>query len=346
MLSFESDYIQGAHPDILKRLAETNLEPLTGYGFDRYTQSAAEKIKEACKSPDADVFFLAGGTQTNLIAIDTMLKSYEGVIAADTGHIALHEAGAVEYTGHKVITVPQSNGKIDIDALADFLEMSSRDENREHMVFPGMVYISHPTEYGTLYSKEELETLSGLCRQYGMRLYMDGARLAYGLMSSGTDVTLEDIARLCDAFYIGGTKCGALCGEALVFRKGCMPPHFMTQVKQHGALAAKGRLFGVQFDTLFTNDLYFSLGKSAIEKAERMKQIFDQCGMEYFLRTPTNQQFLILDDEIRAELEKEVAFGFWEKTADGRTVVRFATGWATTDEDLDSLERIMKHVIR
>ena len=255
MLFFENDYGEGAHSAILKRLSETNFEKLSGYGSDTYTQSAKEKIRNACAAPDADVFFLMGGTQTNAIVISTLLKRYEGVVCAQTGHINSHEAGAIEYTGHKVLALPQHNGKIAADELRQYLTGFYADENHEHMVFPGMVYISHPTEYGTLYTKSELEALSAICRDYEIPLYMDGARLGYGLVCPDTDVTLPDIARLTDVFYIGGTKVGALCGEAVVFPKKA-PAHFMTMIKQQGALLAKGRLLGIQFDTLFTDELY------------------------------------------------------------------------------------------
>ena len=341
MVSFESDYIQGAHPEILKKLSETNMETQTGYGYDRFSISAKEKIKKACGCEAAEVYFLMGGTQTNMIVIDTMLKSYEGVIAADTGHVSLHEAGAIEYSGHKVITVSQHEGKIDIGALRQYLGDFFSDSNFEHMSIPGMVYISHPTEYGTLYTLSELKELSEICREYSMPLYLDGARLSSALMSKSTDVTLRDIAALCDVFYIGGTKCGALCGEAAVFTKNNMPERFLTLVKQRGALAAKGRLLGVQFDTLFTDDLYFRLGKNAIDKAERMKKIFDEAGCEYYIRTDTNQQFIVLSNEEMEKLGKRAVFSFWEKLDDNHSVVRFATSWATTDDDLDELERIM-----
>lgn len=250
MLVFENDYSEGAHQKVLERLLETNMEQLPGYGADHYCESAGEKIREACGCPEAEVCFLTGGTQTNQIVIGAVLKPYEGVIAAETGHVSTHEAGAIECSGHKVLELPQEEGKISADNLSDFLNSFYEDENHEHMVFPGMVYISHPTEYGTLYTKGELAELSAVCAQYGIPLYMDGARLGYGLAAEGTDVTLKDVAEYCDIFYIGGTKAGALCGEALVFTKENIPPHFMTMVKQRGALLAKGRLLGVQFDAL------------------------------------------------------------------------------------------------
>jgi len=337
MVSFESDYIAGAHPEVLKRLAETNAEALSGYGTDKYCESAKNKIIRAIGDDSAEVEFLAGGTQTNAIVIATMLRDFEGVISADTGHINLHEAGAVEYTGKKVIALPSEEGKISLPALEDYMKNYYADSNREHMVFPGMVYISHPTEYGTLYSKAELQALAAICRQYGMRLFLDGARLGYGLMSHAADVTLADIAALCDVFYIGGTKVGALCGEAVVFMRGCKPKHFMNAVKKRGALLAKGRLLGVQFDALFTDDLYFRIGSHAIEMAEKMKAVFREKNIPLLLNSPTNQQFPILENTQLARLREKVAVSFWEKYDDNHTVVRLATGWSTTQEDVDAL---------
>ena len=312
MVYFQSDYIAGAHPEVMKRLVETNLECLPGYGADKYCESAKEKIRAAVGREDVQVELLAGGTQTNAVVISTMLSDYEGVIAANTGHINAHESGAVEYTGHKVIGLPHENGKIAAKTLETFVAGFYADENREHMVFPGMVYISHPTEYGTLYSKAELISLSAVCRRYGITLFMDGARLGYGLMSHNTDVTLADIAGLCDVFYIGGTKVGALL--------------------------AKGRLLGVQFDALFTDGLYFRIGRHAIEKAERMKAAFAKRDYEFFIESYTNQQFVILDDARLRALAEKATFDFWEKCGESRTVVRFATSWSTTDEDIASLE--------
>lgn len=341
MLSFESDYIQGAHEEILRRLCETNLEPLSGYGNDKYCDLAKQKIKAACGREDAEVFLLTGGTQTNQIVIDTVLNAYEGVISADTGHVSLHEAGAIEFTGHKVITIPQEQGKIKADALKKCLENFYADDNYEHMTFPGMVYISHPTEYGTLYTLKELTELSDLCRQYKMPLYLDGARLGYGLMSAGTDVTLKDIAELCDVFYIGGTKVGALCGEAVVFTHNNAPKHFFTSIKQHGALLAKGRLLGVQFDTLFTDDLYFKISRHAIEMSDKMRKAFIDKGYEFYIETVTNQIFIVLENKKMEELSKSVGFGFWERVDDEYTVVRFASSWATTEQDVDRLIELL-----
>ena len=341
MISFESDYIQGAHPAILENLCRTNMQPLSGYGEDEYCASAKQKIKEACGIDAAEVQLLVGGTQTNQIVIASMLRLYEGVLAATTGHINVHEAGAIEYTGHKVLPLPGYEGKISADDLGAYLRDFYADENHSHAVFPGMVYISHPTEYGTLYTKAELSAISAICREYGIPLFLDGARLGYGLMSDGTDVTLGDIARLCDVFYIGGTKVGALCGEAVVFTKNNMPKNFVSTVKQHGALLAKGRLLGVQFDTLFTDGLYFEISKNAIHQANRMREIFEARGYEFFIRTNTNQVFIVLENSKLSELAKSVKFGFWEKADDTHTVVRFATSWATTDADLDALEALI-----
>ncbi|MCD8362119.1 MAG: aminotransferase class V-fold PLP-dependent enzyme [Lachnospiraceae bacterium] len=341
MLSFENDYICGAHERILQRLMETNREPLTGYGNDPYCESAREKIRAALNCPEADIYFLSGGTQTNATVIDALLDKYEGVVAADTGHISTHEAGAIEATGHKVLTLPQHEGRIAAGELKSLLESFYQDENHEHMVFPGMVYLSHPTEYGTLYTHAELEEISAICRAHDIPLYLDGARLGYALMSYHTDITLPDIARLCDAFYIGGTKVGALCGEAVVFTGHCTPKHFLTIVKQHGALLAKGWLPGVQFDTLFTDGLYFQISRHAIDMAELLKKGLHEKGYTFYLESPTNQQFLLLRDEEVERLKKQVAFSFWEKPDAEHTVVRFATSWSTTKEDIAQLMQIL-----
>lgn len=340
MISFENDYIQGAHPEILGRLAETNLEPLSGYGSDSYCESARRKIRKACGCENAEVHFLVGGTQTNAVVIDAMLKGYEGVVAADSGHIAVHEAGAVEFTGHKVLTVPGHTGKIDGNELRRYLQGFYQDENHEHMVFPGLVYISHPTEFGTLYTKEELRQISELCRDYEIPLYLDGARLGYGLMSRGTDLSLCDIAEFCDAFYIGGTKVGALCGEAVVFPRKA-PKHFLTAVKQHGALLAKGRLLGIQFDTLFTDDLYFRISSHAIEMAEKLKKALREKGLSFAWESPTNQQFVVMEDEKMKQLRENVVFSFWEKADRDHTIVRFATSWGTKEEEIEELKRLL-----
>lgn len=341
MISFTSDYIAGAHPEIIKRLAETNLETVTSYGFDKYSEHAKKLIKEAVGNENADVYFLTGGTQTNQIVISTMLDSYEGVISAKTGHINGHEAGAIEYSGRKVLEIPGYEGKVRAEDIEDYCARFYGDDNHEHMVMPAMVYISFPTEYGTIYSKSELQAIRNVCDKYKLTLYADGARLGYGLASYDCDVTLKEFAEICDVFYIGGTKVGALCGEALVFTKNNMPAHFLTQVKQHGALLAKGRLIGVQFETLFKDGLYMKIGAYAIEMAEKLKALFENKGYQFFKTSPTNQQFIVLENGKMNELAKNVEFGFWEKYDDNHTVVRFATSWSTTDDDIEKLAKLI-----
>ena len=337
MLSFENDYSEGAHEKILQAFLETNMEKTSGYGNDPFTESAKEKIRTACECPDADVYFLTGGTQTNKTIIATMLQPYQGVVAATSGHVSVHEAGAIEFTRHKVLTVPAEEGKIRADVLQQFVADFYADGNYEHMVFPGMVYISQPTEYGTLYSKAELEQIYSVCKAYEMPLFMDGARLGYGLVSPACDVTLPELAKLCDVFYIGGTKVGALCGEAVVFPRGNMPKHFVTMVKQHGSMIAKGRLLGIQFDVLFTDNLYFEIAKNAITTAERVKEILKEKGYQFYLDSPTNQIFVVVENAKYAELSKQMKVSFIEKADDNHTVIRFCTSWATKMEDVEAL---------
>jgi threonine aldolase len=338
MLNFASDYTEGCHPDVLAALTRTNMEQLTGYGTDIYTTSAKKKIQTAIGCPEADVFFLTGGTQTNQTVIDTMLQKYEGVVAVETGHVNVHEAGAIEYSGHKVLALPAHEGKMDAAELDAFVSAFYADADHDHMVFPGMVYISHPTEYGTLYSKAELLALHEVCSRWKLPLFLDGARLGYGLMSLSTDVTLSDIAALSDVFYIGGTKVGALCGEAVVFTKHNTPRQFVTMVKQHGALLAKGRLNGVQFDALFTDDLYFRIAKNAIERAEELKAVFRERNIPFFISSPTNQQFLLLPNTVLAKLDKAgVLYSRWQPADSDHFVVRFCTSWATTSEQIRAL---------
>ena len=363
-ISFASDYTKTAHPKILQRFADMGMAQNPGYGTDDICKEAAEKIKKACECPGAEVFFLVGGTQTNQTIIDMLLKPYEGVVAAETGHIAAHEAGAIEFGGHKVLTLRNENkdngtndsalqdkdpgfdpgssiGKISAAALKGYLKTFFADDNCEHMVFPGAVYISHPTEYGTLYTKKELQDISAVCREYEIPLFLDGARLGYGLMSKRTDVALKDIAELTDVFYIGGTKVGAMFGEAVVFTRGGKPKHHVPIIKQHGALLAKGWLLGVQFDTLFTDNLYFEISRNAIEMAEILKKGLEEKGYRFFLDSPTNQQFIIISDEKLKELEKNVGYSFWEKYDDTHTVIRLATDFATTKEDVEQLMEYM-----
>lgn len=339
--NFMSDYMEGAHPLILRRLMETNMEKTPGYGLDKYCETAKEKIRKACGCPQAEIHFLMGGTQTNATVIDALLHSYQGVIAAESGHINTHEAGAIEYCGHKVLVLPHKLGKLNPEDLERYLLEYVNDGNRDHMVMPGMVYISFPTEYGTLYSKAELEAISGICHEHNIPLYLDGARLAYGLTAENTDVTLEDLARLCDVFYIGGTKCGALFGEAVVITKPGMIPYFFTIVKQHGALLAKGWLIGIQFDTLFTGGLYLKIAGHANEMAAKMKEGLRENGYHLWFDSPTNQQFVILENRRMQSLSEKVGFSFWEKYDDNHTVIRLATSWATKEEDVTELIGIL-----
>ena len=343
-LYFASDYMEGAHPAIMQKLVETNLEKTVGYGLDPYTESAKEKIRTACNAPDADIFLLVGGTQTNATVIDALLKSYQGVVAAETGHIATHESGAIEFGGHKVLTLPQKDGKIRAAQIEKMVKDFYDDANYEHMVMPGMVYISQPTEYGTLYSKEELTEISKVCRANHLPLYVDGARLAYALVSPENDVTLSDLAELCDAFYIGGTKCGALFGEAVVIPQKGLIPHFFTIIKQHGALLAKGRIAGIQFDELFTDGFYERIGKPAIDAAEQIKEALKKFGYKLALDTPTNQIFCIVSNEVMKKIAQDVEFGFWEKYDETHSVIRFATSWATMLEDTQKLIRLLDDI--
>ena len=337
MLSFGSDYMEGAHPEILQRLIETNMEQTAGYGLDEYSDMAREKIRKACRAPHAEIHFLSGGTQVNRIVISALLRPYEGVIAADTGHITVHEAGAIECGGHKVLALPHTDGKLTARAIEECLRSFHEDANHDHMVRPGMVYISHPTEYGTLYTMDELEVISVICRANRIPLFLDGARLAYALGCPVSELTLPAIARLCDAFYIGGTKCGALFGEAVVFPKRNTVPHFFSIVKQHGALLAKSRIAGVQFDTLFTNQLYEKGGETALLAADRIRSALREKDYPLAYEAPTNQIFLVLDEAQKTRLSKQIEMGFWENLTDGKTIMRIATSWATQDEDVDRL---------
>ncbi|WP_182418579.1 low specificity L-threonine aldolase [Bartonella sp. HY038] len=341
MLNFSSDYLEGAHPLILENLMKTNMEKTPGYGLDPYSEKAKQKIKDICKKPDAEVYFLVGGTQTNATVIKGILHYYEGVIAAETGHIATHEAGAIEAGGHKILTLPHENGKISAKSVSDFIDIFNKDGNNAHMVQPGMVYISHPTEYGALYSAQELQDLHDICKKHNIPLFLDGARLGYGLAARNTDVTLEVIAETCDVFYIGGTKVGALFGEAIIIPQKGLVSHFFTFIKQQGALLAKGRILGIQFDTLFSDNLYLNIAKHAIDMAEKLKKGFADKNYRFFYQSPTNQQFIILENEKMAELAQKVIFSFWETYDDNHTVVRFATSWATNEADIDQLLAII-----
>lgn len=340
-LSFASDYMKGAHPAIIARLAETNMEETAGYGLDPYCQSARRKIREACACPRAQVEFLVGGTQTNATVIDALLHSWQGVIAAETGHIATHEAGAIEAGGHKVLPLAQTSGKLSPADVRAYLETFFADENHEHMVEPGMVYISHPTEYGTLYTRDELQELREICDRFRIPLYLDGARLAYALACPENDVTLKDLAQLCHAFYIGGTKCGALFGEAVVIPDPARIPAFFTIIKQHGALLAKGRILGIQFDTLFTDGLYERIGAPAIEAAAEIRSALEKKGYRQCFGSPTNQIFCIMENDRLEELGQAVEYSFWEKYDEHSTIIRFATDWGTSREDAEALIEVL-----
>ncbi len=337
MQFFVNDYSEGAYPTILERLAETNYEKLPGYGHDAYCERAREKIRKACECKKAEVYFLVGGTQTNATVIDGVLRSYQGVISAHSGHIAVHEAGAIEHGGHKVLTIPGKERKLDAKDLRRYLEDFEKDQGKEHIVFPGMVYISLPTEYGTLYSKKELEDLKSICLAYHLPLFIDGARLGYALASEENDVTLPDIARLADIFYIGGTKCGALFGEAIVISRPNYIPRFANVIKQNGAMLAKSRNLGIQFDTLFTDNLYVEICKTAVLQALRIQKALVEKGYKLFINSPTNQQFIIVDNAKMEELSAKVAFGYMESYGENQSVIRFCTSWATRDEDVDAL---------
>ena len=341
MIYFDTDYMSGAHPKVMERLMQTNLDQTPGYGTDKYTENAKQLVREACGAPEARVYFLVGGTQTNSTVIDGVLDRHEGVLCAESGHINVHESGAIEATGHKVLTLPSYDGKVSAEDVRDFIKTFYSDDTYEHMVAPGMLYISFPTEYGTIYSLKELEDISAVCHEAKIPLFIDGARLGYGLAADGGDVTLKDIARLSDVFYIGGTKVGALFGEAVVITNPNLLKHFTPLVKQHGALMAKGRLLGVQFEALFTGGLYETISKECVQKAIRLRNIFVSKGYKIEVDSPTNQQFFRLPNAVVDALKAEVSFEMWGPRGESESVVRFVTGWTTTDQDIDRLEEIL-----
>lgn len=336
MLHFDTDYMEGAHPKIMQRLMETNLEHTVGYGSDEYSKSARQKIREACNAPDALVQFLIGGTQTNATVIDALLHRHEGVLAAETAHINVHESGAVEHSGHKVLTLPSYDGKVSANDVRKFIDDFYADETYEHMVAPGMLYITQPTEYGTIYSLKELEELSDICHSHDIPLYLDGARLGYALASDEADFTLADIARVCDVFYIGGTKVGAMFGEAVVAKNPNSLKHFFPLVKQHGALMAKGRMQGVQFETLFTDNMYVDIARHAVRLAQKLRKAFEDKGYKMAVNSPTNQQFVTLPNDVMDRLRQHATFEQWGIRGEHETTVRFVTSWATTEEDVDA----------
>lgn len=337
MIHLYCDYMQGAHPEVLQALIDTNLESVPGYGCDHFTNRAKERIKAACGAPKATVHLLVGGTQTNATVIDGLLAHHEGVLSAESGHINVHESGAIEATGHKVLTLPQYEGKVKAEDVKNYIDNFYADDTYEHMVAPGMLYISNPTEYGTVYTLEELKSLSKVCRDANIPLYMDGARLGYALAVDGYDVTLKDIATLCDIFYIGGTKVGALFGEAVVVTKENLLPHFFPLIKQHGALLAKGRLLGVQFDALFTNDLYKRIGEHAVSLAMKIKNAFQTIGYQPFIDSPTNQQFFHLPNSIVDQIATFATFEYWGPRGEESSTIRMVTSWATTTQEIDEL---------
>lgn len=341
MVHLGCDYNNGMHPAILDAFTRTNNELSLTYGDDRWSVSAKAKIIEACGNPEAQVFFLTGGTQTNAVVIHSLMNSFQGVISVESGHINTHEAGAIERTGHKVITIPGVNGKMSPKALEDYLKIFFADSSHEHCVIPGMVYITFPTELGTIYTRNEISEIYEICRSHNLVLFIDGARLGYGVMAEGSDVDLPFIASHCDVFYIGGTKVGAICGEAVVFTHSNMPKHFFSYVKQQGALLAKGRLAGIQFDTLFTDGLYFKIARHAIDMAQKMKKIFEAKGYRFSCESPTNQQFVLIPNSRLPELKKQSIFDEWGPGPDDTTICRFVTSWATTDEDLAGLDAIL-----
>lgn len=344
MIRFESDYTEGCAPEILTRLVETNFEQTPGYSTDAYCESAREKIRSACGAPDADVHFLVGGTQANLTLIAAALRPHQGVIAVPTGHINVHETGAIENTGHKVLALPSENSRVNAGTVRSYCRAHYADSSFEHIVQPGMIYISHPTECGELYTLAELRALREVCDEYGLLLYADGARLGYALAAEENDITLHDLYALTDAFYIGGTKVGTLFGEAMVLRNPALKKDFRYLIKQHGGMFAKGRLLGIQFDVLFTDGLYERLGANGIRQALRIKEAFRNAGCSFFIDSVTNQQFPILPDDKLQKLQERFAFTFWEKVGEDRSAVRVCTGWATRTEDVDALLEAIRQV--
>lgn len=337
MFRFDSDYLEGCLPEILEALQKTNLVQTVGYGEDEYCAEAGELIKKACGAPEADVHFLVGGTQTNATVIASLLRPHQGVLCAVSGHINVHETGAVEHTGHKVLGLPSGDGKITASQIREALADHDADYSREHTVQPGMVYISFPSEKGTIYSKAELSAIAGVCREWGIPLFIDGARLGYGLSSPKCDITLQDLARLADIFYIGGTKQGALFGEAVVFRSKDLSKDFRYNIKQNGGMLAKGRLLGIQFATLFRDGLYLRAAEGAIGKAFRIKEAFASKGYSFLVDSYTNQQFPILPNALVADLHTKFGFEDWQKVDSTHTAVRFCTSWATCDEAVNAL---------
>ncbi|MBQ6812739.1 MAG: aminotransferase class I/II-fold pyridoxal phosphate-dependent enzyme [Agathobacter sp.] len=345
MIYFNCDYTEGAHPRILEKLMETNFDQTIGYGMDEHCEKAREYIKKACKCENADVHFLVGGTQTNVTVIDAALRAYQGAVCAETGHINVHETGALEACGHKCITIPSSDGKIYEPQVRELFATHFANGGDEHMVQPKMVYISNPTEYGTIYSKAELKGLYELCKEYGAYLFLDGARLGYGLMCKANDLTLADIAEYTDVFYIGGTKVGALFGEAVVITNNELKPDFRYNIKQHGGMLAKGRLLGIQFETLFEDGLYYDIAAHAMNMAEKIRTKLVELGAEFVVESPTNQIFVSLPNAVVEELSKKYVLEPWGKVDDEHFAMRICTSWATKEENVDALLSDMERVL-
>ena len=336
MLHFCNDYSEGAHPHVMRALLDSNLESTAGYGCDPYCESACAALKTRFACPEADVHFLVGGTQTNLVAAAAFLRPWEAVIAADSGHVAVHETGAIEATGHKVYVVPGENGKLSPEAVRRAV-MEHRTGTEEHMVLPKMVYISDSTEFGTIYTRAELESLRAVCDELGLWLYLDGARIGAALTAEGNDVAPEDFARLCDAFYFGGTKNALLFGEALVIVNHALKPFVRNVIKQRGGMLAKGRLLGVQFGALLEDDLWLDTARHANAMAQRLAGGLKELGVEFFIPSPTNQIFPVLPDAVVQALRQDAAFEFWAKPDEEHTAIRFVCSWATQPESVDAL---------
>ncbi len=342
MIYFTSDYCEGCHEKVLQRLIETNMEQTSGYGTDEYCARAASLIKAKCEDETVDVHFLVGGTQTNLTVIDAGLRPHQAVVCAKSGHIHVHETGAVEATGHKILALESGDGKITAAQVRDLVHAHRTDESMEHTAQPKMVYISNPTELGTIYSKAELTSISETCRELGLFLFLDGARLGYGLMCGENDLTMADLAKLCDAFYIGGTKVGALFGEAVVITHPYLKEDFRYMIKQHGGMLAKGRLLGVQFEALFTDDLYFRISEHALKLAQRLREGIRDAGFRFYAENPTNQVFPILPDAILKKLGEKYALTYQCRVSETMSAVRLCTSWATRPEDVESFCRDLK----
>ncbi len=341
MIRLACDYQEGCHPKILEKLIQTNMESTVGYGFDPYCESAKAKIRQACQAPEADVFLLVGGTQTNATVIRSILRPCEGVIAVKSGHINGHEGGAIEAGGHKVLTIEAHDGKMDAQELDQYIKDTFAEDAWEHAVIPAMVYISQATETGSVYTLAEMTAISEVCRKHNMVLFVDGARLGYALASEGSDMTLADLARLTDVFYIGGTKVGAMFGEAVVFTNKSLTRNFFTIQKQSGAVLAKGRMLGIQFDVLFTDNLYFEISRHAVAMAMKLKEALKAKGYQFYAESPSNQQFVILENAQLAKLEEQVAVSRWAKVDDNHTAVRLCTSWATSEETIDKVIELL-----